>query len=150
MNIKYKQILPKVIIIEEYFKEVNQLNEKTLRVLEYNKIINLLIEKAESQLGKELVKNIKPLTDMDEINALLEETDEGLSILIHRGTPPLFGIHNIGPEVKRAEMGGSLSPGGLIKISDSLRVSRGLKNFIKEDKTDKSPNYPIIEGLIRR
>lgn len=124
------------------------MNEKTLRVLEYNKIINLLMEKAESQLGKDLVKKVKPSTNKEEISALLEETDEALSILIHRGNPPLYGIHNVGPEVKRTEIGGSLTPGGLLKISDSLRVSRGLKNFIKETKDDKSPNYPIIEGLV--
>lgn len=124
------------------------MNEKTLRVLEYNKILNLLLEKAESQLGKDLVKKVQPSTNKDEIISLLEETDEALSILIHRGNPPLYGIHNIGPETKRAEMGGSLSPGGLIKISDSLRVSRALKNFIKETQSDKSPNYPIVEGLV--
>ena len=124
------------------------MNEKTLRVLEYNKIINLLLEKAESQLGKDLVKTIKPNTNKDEITSLLEETDEALSILIHRGNPPLYGIHNIGPEIKRTEMGGSLTPGGLLKISDSLRVSRGLKNFIKENKSDRSPNYPVVEGLV--
>ncbi|MDR7870384.1 MAG: endonuclease MutS2 [Tissierellaceae bacterium] len=124
------------------------MNEKTLRVLEYNKIINLLLEKAESQLGKDLVKKIEPLNDKEEINALLQETDEALSIIIQRGNPPLYGIHNIAPEAKRTEMGGSLTPGGLLKVSDSLRVSRGLKNFIKENKNDKSPNYPIVEGLV--
>ncbi len=124
------------------------MNEKTLRVLEYNKILNLLLEKAESQLGKELVKKIQPSTNIKEIISLLEETDEALSILIHRGNPPLYGIHNIGPEVKRTEIGGSLTPGGLLKISDSLRVSRGLKGFIKETQSEKSPHYPIVEGLV--
>lgn len=124
------------------------MNERTLRVLEYNKILNLLIEKTESRLGKELTKKVKPLINMNEINLLLEETDEALSILIHKGNPPLFGIHNIASEINRAEMGGSLIPKGLLRISDSLRVARSLKGFIKESKTDRSPNYPIVEGLI--
>ncbi|MFY9483741.1 MAG: endonuclease MutS2, partial [Tissierellaceae bacterium] len=103
------------------------MNEKTLRVLEYNKIKALLLEKAESQLGRELINGVKPRTNMDDILTLLDETDEALSILINRGSPPLFGIHNIGPEVRRAEIGGSLTPGALLKVSDSLRVSRSLK-----------------------
>lgn len=148
MNSKKTQVLQKVIIIEAYFKEVRKLNEKTLRVLEYNKILNLLLEKAESKLGKELVKEVKPLTNKREIDSLLEETDEALSILIQRGNPPLYGIHNISAEIKRVEMGGSLIPAGLLKISDSLRVSRGLKSFIKESKSDKSPSYPMVEGLV--
>lgn len=125
------------------------MNEKTLRVLEYNKIKALLLEKAESQLGRELINGVKPRTNMDDILTLLDETDEALSILINRGSPPLFGIHNIGPEVRRAEIGGSLTPGALLKVSDSLRVSRSLKEFIKDDKSDKASSYPIIEGLIR-
>lgn len=125
------------------------MNEKTLRVLEYNKIKALLLEKAESQLGRELINGVKPRTNMDDILTLLDETDEALSILINRGSPPLFGIHNIGPEVRRVEIGGSLTPGALLKVSDSLRVSRSLKEFIKDDKSDKASSYTIIEGLIR-
>src|SRR5699024_1344005 len=51
-------------------------------------------------------------------------------------------------EVKRVEIGGSLTPKGLIKISDSLRVSRSLKAFMKESKEDKLSKYPILEGLV--
>lgn len=42
-----------------------------------------------------------------------------------------------------------MTPGALLKVSDSLRVSRSLKEFIKDDKSDKASSYPIIEGLIR-
>ena len=124
------------------------MNEKSLKVLEFNKIKEMLIDKAESQLGKELAKAIKPLNDIREIESLQQETEESLSLLIQRGNPPLYGIHSISSEVKRVEIGGSLTPVGLLKISDSLRVSRGLKQYIKETKGDKSPNYPIIEGLV--
>lgn len=124
------------------------MNEKTLKVLEYNKIIDLLVEKAESELGKKKVREIKPLTDMKEIEFHQRETEEAYTLLVKRGTPPLYGIYSISAEVKRAEMGGVLSPGGLMRISDSLRVSRGLKSYIKETKEDKVSNYPIIEGLV--
>lgn len=124
------------------------MKEKTLKTLEYNKIIDLLLEKAESSLGKEKVKEIKPLTDLDTIDNLQKETEEAYSLLIKRGAPPLFGIHNLGPEVRRVEIGGMLNPGGLLRIADSLRVSRALKRYIKESKDDKTSNHPIIEGLV--
>ncbi|MBU5313400.1 endonuclease MutS2 [Tissierella carlieri] len=124
------------------------MNVKTLKTLEYNKIVDLLLEKAESSLGKDKVKEIKPLTNMEDIEYLQRETEEAYTLLIKRGTPPLYGIHSIAPEVKRAEIGGALSPGGLLKVSDSLRVSRGLKNYIKETKEDKVSDYPIIEELV--
>lgn len=124
------------------------MNEKSFKVLEFYKIKELLINKAESQLGKELAGEIQPLTNINEIEVLQQETDEALTLLIKRGTPPLYGINSISLEIKRVEIGGSLSPGGLLKISDSLRVSRGLKSYIKESKEDKLSNYPIVEGLI--
>lgn len=124
------------------------MNKKSLKVLEYNKIVELLIEKAESQLGKDRAKSISPLTDMKEIENLQNETEEALSLLMKRGNPPLYGIHSISYELKRVDIGGALSPGSLLKVSDSLRVSRGLKNYIKETKEDKVSNHPTIEGLV--
>ncbi len=45
-------------------------------------------------------------------------------------------------------MGGVLTPGALLRISDSLRVSRGLKKYMKDNEADKGSRYPIVEGLI--
>lgn len=124
------------------------MNEKTLKVLEYHKIIEMLIGKAESQLGKDRIKEIKPLIQIETIEELQKETEEALSLLVKRGNPPLYGIHSISQELKRLDIGGSISPGGLIKISDSLRVSRSLKTFIRETKDDKTSDHPIIENLV--
>lgn len=124
------------------------MNEKTLRVLEFNKIKELLIDKCESGLGKDLANKINPIINLREIDLLQQETEEALSLLIKRGNPPLYGIHSISYEIKRVEIGGVLNPASLIKVSDSLRVSRGLKNYIKETKDDKVPNHPMIEELI--
>ena len=124
------------------------MNEKTLRVLEFNKIKELLIDKCESRIGKEYAKKISPITNIKEIDLMQQETEEALSLLIKRGKPPLYGIHSISYEIKRVEIGGVLNPASLIKVSDSLRVSRGLKNYIKETKADKMPTYLIIGELI--
>jgi DNA mismatch repair protein MutS2 len=124
------------------------MNEKTLRVLEYNKIIDILKDNAESSLGKELVSQIKPLTDIGEIENRQKETEEALELIIKRGTPPLYGIHDVRGEIKRAEIGGTLGPGSLLKISDSLRVVRSLKNYLKETREDKNGNYPVVGNLI--
>ena len=46
------------------------MKEKTLKTLEYYKIVELLVEKAESSLGREKAKEIRPLTDIDDIEYL--------------------------------------------------------------------------------
>ena len=124
------------------------MNDKTLRVLEYHKIIEKVAEKAESELGKEMVRNIRPSTDINEVQYLQNETEEALKLLIKKGSPPLYGIQDISRELKMAEIGGVLTPGGLLRVSDSLRVARGLKNYLKEARDQGVTDYPILQELI--
>lgn len=126
------------------------MNKKTLEALEYNKIIELLLEKAESELARKKIRNIDILTNIREIDPLLEETDEALSLLIKRGSPPLYGIHDLSQELRRLRVGGHLTPKSLLKVADSLRVIRELKRYIEDDESDKFSNYPIIEREISR
>ncbi len=124
------------------------MNAKTFKALEYNKIVELLIEKAESQLGKNKAREIEPLKNKEEIDQLQSETEEAFSLIMKRGNPPLFGIYSISPEIKRLEIGGALNPASLLRISDSLRVARGLKKYIKDDKADRDSTYPSIEAMV--
>lgn len=124
------------------------MNQKSLKVLEYNKIIGMLAEKAESSLGRSMIENLLPNINIEEIVYAQNETEETLNLIIKRGNPPLYGINRITADVKRAELGGMLSPGALLRIGESLRVSRALKNYLKENNEDKDSNYPIIGDLI--
>ncbi len=119
---------------------------KTYKVLEYDKIVKMLVEKAESQLGKNMAKNIKASSDIEEVEYMQRETQEALRLFIDKGTPPLYGIYDISHELKMAEIGGVLSPGSLLKISDSLRVSRNLKRYIKEVREQGKLDCPIVQG----
>ena len=124
------------------------MNEKTLKVLEYYKIVEKVSEKAESQLGKDMIKELKPERNLEKIEYLQNETREALDLLVRKGAPPLYGIHDISRELKLAEIGSTLSPGSLLKVSDMLRVSRNLKVYLKEAKDEGISNYPIIQDLI--
>ena len=124
------------------------MNNKTLKVLEYNKIVEKLKENTESSLGRELASKIAPSSNPLEVEQMQRETKEAFTLLIKRGNPPLYGIQNILIELRRAEIGGVLTPGSLLKVSDSLRVSRGLKRYLSESNEDKGSNYPILEELI--
>ena len=125
------------------------MNNKTLKVLEYNKIVEKLKEKTESSLGRELASKLVPSSNSLEVERMQGETKEAFTLLIKRGEPPLYGIQNILVELRRAEIGGVLTPTSLLKISDSLRVSRSLKKYLSQSKEDKGSNYPVLEGLIQ-
>ena len=124
------------------------MNAKTLRVLEYGKIIEKLRKSTESSLGESLVNELKPSIDYAEVSHLQEETDEAVKLLLRRGSPPLGGIHDVLSETKRAELGGILSPGGLLKIADTLRAARKIKGFLKQSKDENNIVLPILENTI--
>ena len=48
------------------------LDQRTLRVLEYHKIISLLEEFALSDLGKDLIKRINPSSDIAKVQTMLD------------------------------------------------------------------------------
>ncbi len=124
------------------------MNEKTLKTLEYDKVLKALENKAQSELGKSIVRSLKPISNLSDIDKLQEETQEAYKILVKRSNPPLYGIYNLDVEMRHLDIGGNLEPKSLLKISDSLRVSRALKSFIKNDEGDRDSRYPIIENLI--
>lgn len=123
------------------------MNEKTLRVLEYTKIIEMLVDKCTSPLGKNLAKDLKPMKEFEEIQISQQETSETQSILIKRGNVPLSGINDIIHLIRRTEIGSYLDAGQLLYLKDTLSAARRLKNFFKEDNNDEG-EYPIIQGLI--
>ena len=122
------------------------MNQKSLRVLEFNKIVDILKTKVSSSLGLKYIENLTPSSDYEEVKYMLEETSQAQGILLKKGSVGLNGIHDIEDKAKRAEIGAALDPGSLIKIADTLRVARNLKNTLASSEEEEF-NYPIIQGL---
>ncbi len=118
---------------------------RAIRVLEFDKIIEKLKTYAASDLGRDEIDKLEISNDIDEISRMQEETAEAVNLIVKKSHPPLFGINSMKDYVKRAELGGSLTPGNLIKVSDSLRVARYLKGYLNDNEEISAPT---IEGLI--
>ena len=122
------------------------MDQKSLKVLEYNKIIDLLATKASSSLGLKYIEELTPSSEYEEVKDMLEETSEAQAILIKRGHVNLGGIQDVSDSVKRAEIGAVLDPGSLLKISGSLRAARNLKRSLDSGE-EEDFNYPRIQAL---
>ncbi len=122
------------------------MNEKTQRVLEFDKIINQLSKLTASELGRELVTELSPQTDLNKVNELLKETNDGVSCVMRRGSPPLGGISDIRASLKRLDIGGVLNTAELMRIGGVLRAARRLKNYSSEKIEDVSSN--VVNELI--
>ncbi|TFZ40280.1 endonuclease MutS2 [Soehngenia longivitae] len=123
------------------------MNDKSLRVLEYEKIINKLKEQCITFLGKNLSDNLSPNTDLIKIQEMLDETEEAYKMILRIGRPPLSEIEQVDDYLKRAMIGGSLTPYGLIQISRVLKVSRELKTYILSQKENLKTEFTIFEEL---
>lgn len=77
--------------------------ERTLRVLEYNKVKEQLLEHTASSLGRDKVKHLVPSTDFEEIVEMQDTTDEAAKVIRLKGSAPLGGITDIRSNVKRAK-----------------------------------------------
>lgn len=123
--------------------------EKSLKTLEYYKIVDLLAEETESQLGQDYAKNLKPSTDIEEARRWLRETEEAFQLIIKRGNPPLYGVKSIQKEIKRTQIGGSLTPEGLLKIAETLRCANALKKYLSETlQEDVESKFLYIGDMI--
>ncbi|SHK12777.1 endonuclease MutS2 [Paramaledivibacter caminithermalis] len=124
------------------------MNERTIRVLEYEKIKNKLKKQATSQLGKELIEKLEPINDFNEVQQRLMETSEAVSLVIQKGNIPIGPIYDLKRYLKIAEIGSYLYPKQLLEVGDTLRTARVLKNFIKSEDSDKfSPLQSLISNI---
>lgn len=114
------------------------MNERVLRVLEYNKIIDQLVELAATSLGKQLAEQAKPKTDFQLVQTMQQETDEAAQIIRLNQQIPLGGIFDIRASVKRATIGGVLDASSCLEIASTIAGSRNVKRFI-ENMEDPLP-----------
>ena len=112
------------------------MNEKVLKTLEYNKIIELLTEYSTSESGRELCRKLKPMTDLEAIEAAQTQTRDALSRIFKKGSLSFSGLHNIGASLKRLEIGGTLGIEELLRIASLLEVAKRAKAYSRSDRED--------------
>ena len=118
------------------------MESRVLKTLEFDKIRALVAEHCTSTAGRSSIEELTPVSEYEKVVQLLEETDEGLAILRVRGNVPMGGIKDIRPHAKRAQMGGMLSAYELMEISNTIRASRILRQFIESVDADEDIKIP--------
>lgn len=118
------------------------MNDKALRILEYHKIISLLVEKASSAPGKERCQKLTPMTDIAKIEEAQQQTADAFTRLVKGGRIHFSGNKDISFSIKSLEIGSALSAPELMKISASLACATRAKTFARSDHDEE-----IIDSL---
>lgn len=125
------------------------MNTKVLTTLEYTKIIDLLTEKADSEPGKKLCRDLVPSTDLSAIRTAQRETKDALARLFRIGSTSFGSNRDLGFSIRSLEIGSSLSMSELLKLASFLDNVSRIKTYGKKEREDL-PNDNLdayFEGL---
>lgn len=118
--------------------QVRIMNKKTLAKLEYNKIIEQLIEHASSFSGKELCRRLKPMTDISAIRNAQDETAAAFTRIVKKGRPSFSGCNPVNDSIRRLEIGGVLGSGELLRICKLLETAGRARAYGRHDNADET------------
>ena len=121
--------------------------ERTMRVLEFTRIREILAEGALTESGAELCRALVPYDELPQAENALAETEEAAVVLQYVGGHPMAPFPDIRPALSVCAKGGTLSAGMLLSVAETLRASRTARDALVTDRE----NTPILkqkaEGL---
>ena len=125
------------------------MNSKVLKTLEYHKIIDLLIDKANSQPGKDRCKSLLPMEDLEEIRAAQAHTRDAVARVLKFGSISFGNNTDLGFAIKSLEVGSTLSIIELLKLAKMLHNVGLVKNYGKKEREDQPEDTldPLFEAL---
>ncbi len=112
------------------------MNQKVLKTLEYNKIIEILTDKADSEPGKKLCRELTPSVDLEEIRLNQKQTGDALQRLFQKGSTSFGNTRDLSFSIRSLEIGSTLSISELLKLAAMLDNVNRIKTYGKKDKED--------------
>lgn len=119
------------------------MNERILRVLEFNKIIDQLKGFAETSIGRDLAAKTKPTSDINDVKHKQLETDEAAQVIRLNLSIPLGGIFDIRESLKRVDIGGVLNTKECLDVANTIYGGRQVHHFFEKTEED----LPILSEL---
>lgn len=123
------------------------MRQKSLDVLEFDKIKALVEKETISDIGREKAQNMSPATDLNTVQFQIDETDELSQIYNKHRLPSLSGLSKVSQLIHRATIGGVLNVSELNLIKRLIQVQNQFKTFYNQLlEDDEEILYPILHG----
>lgn len=106
------------------------MDERSLRVLEFEKVRAMLAGHAACSLGKARALALEPATRAATVREALADTSDARRMIETQGPAPLGGLTDIGPHLGRARVGALLGPEELLQVADALRCTRRVREHL--------------------
>lgn len=109
-----------------------------LKKLEFDKILEAISNYCKTYIGKKYVAELRPSQDTEEVQHMLNETSQGVTLIQRNCTPPLGSIADITVYLKTLDGCGSLSIKALLELQNILQMSASLKDYFAKDYLETS------------
>ncbi len=103
--------------------------ERDLHALELDKILDMLAGETCCADAAHIARSLRPQTELPLVQRLVEETDDACRLMAGFGTPSFGQLSNVTNPLRRAEAGAALMPGELLRVAETLRVIRSLREW---------------------
>ncbi len=113
---------------------MSELYDKSLLKLELNQVLEMLSQCAGSEEGKAACLALRPTSDLEDVQAMLEETAAASELCTRKGNPSFSGVTDVSAALERADRGGTLQPLELLRIAAVLRCTRTIQSFCDEEE----------------
>ena len=107
------------------------MDKKVLKTLEFDKILKRLADFAVMETTKDEIMNIMPAKTKKAAQKMQSETKEAAAVLVKCGSLPILCVSDVTASLKRADMGGTLTPSELLNIAKVLETARRIKMHTK-------------------
>ena len=121
---------------------MSELYEKSLLKLELDLVLQQLAECAGSAGGKEACLKVRPSSDLEDVELMLQQTTAASDLCTRKGNPIFGDVTDVSASLERADRGGSLQPIELLRIAGVLRCARNIKGYVSEDEPST-----VLDGL---
>lgn len=125
---------------------MNKLAEKSLKTLEFYRVLDMLAEQAVSEKAKQMAKSLRPVCDTEEIALWLCQTSDAKDMMTVNGSPSFSGIRDVSAALKRCDIGGILNTRELLDVASLLRTARLVSGY-SSDLNDKKT---MLDSLFNR
>lgn len=123
------------------------MNQKALKTLEYNKIIEQLTEYASTEMGRSLCRELLPSDSLEEITENQTQTTDAAARIRMKGSLSFGGVRDIRGSLKRLEIGSSLNIPELLSISSLLTVTARARAYGRHEESDLPDDS--LDGMFR-
>lgn len=119
------------------------MDEKSLTMLEWPRVVDLLAERAATAPGRDRARDLAIETDLEAVSHALRLTTEARDLVQDVKGLPLGGIHDLRGPIRRLDQGADLDGAELLAIADTLAAARRLKSLLAEHDQE----YPAVFEL---